>query len=57
MSKKTSRLSNVSDVKNQLQTTKTELKDGIFVFTSKMSINDFSQLTKINANDIIKKFF
>ncbi|AMD81335.1 translation initiation factor IF-2 [Mycoplasmopsis canis PG 14] len=57
MSKKNSRISNVQDIKDQLQTTKTELKDGIFVFTGKMSISDFSQLTKINANDIIKKFF
>ncbi|WBP84121.1 translation initiation factor IF-2 [Mycoplasmopsis edwardii] len=57
MSKKNNRISNVKDIKEQLQTTKTELKDGIFVFTGKMSISDFSQLTKINANDIIKKFF
>ncbi|WP_027121410.1 translation initiation factor IF-2 [Mycoplasma leonicaptivi] len=57
MAKKTNRISNVDDIKQQLQNTKTELKDGVFVFTNKMSISDFSQATKINPNDIIKKFF
>ncbi|QGZ97889.1 translation initiation factor IF-2 [Mycoplasma sp. NEAQ87857] len=56
MSKK-NRISNVDEIKQQLQTTKTELKDGIFIFTGKMSISDFASKTKLNANDIIKKFF
>ncbi|WP_025755199.1 translation initiation factor IF-2 [Mycoplasmopsis cricetuli] len=57
MSKKNNRISNVHDVKEQLVTTKTELKNGIFTFTGQMTIHDFA--TKINksANDIIKKFF
>ncbi|QKT05541.1 translation initiation factor IF-2 [Mycoplasma sp. OR1901] len=57
MAKKTHRISNVHDIKQQLQTTKTEIKDGKFIFTGKMSISDFSEATKINSNDIIKKFF
>lgn len=57
MSKKQTRISNVSEIKEQLQNTKTELKDGVFVFTGKMSITDFAKVTKISANDIIKKFF
>ncbi|ATO31071.1 translation initiation factor IF-2 [Mycoplasmopsis bovirhinis] len=57
MSKKQTRISNVSEIKEQLQNTKTELKDGVFVFTGKMSITDFAKATKISANDIIKKFF
>ncbi|VEU58526.1 translation initiation factor IF-2 [Mycoplasmopsis gallinacea] len=57
MSKKNTRISNVQDVKEQLSTTKTELKDGVFTFTGKLSISDFAEKTKINANEIIKKFF
>lgn len=57
MSKKQTRISNISEIKEQLQNTKTELKDGVFVFTGKMSITDFAKVTKISANDIIKKFF
>ncbi|ADE19582.1 translation initiation factor IF-2 [Mycoplasma crocodyli] len=57
MKKKTNRISNVDDVKNQLSSHKTELKDGIFTFTGKMSVVDFAAKTKLNANDIIKKFF
>ncbi|EFF41181.1 translation initiation factor IF-2 [Mycoplasmopsis alligatoris] len=57
MAKKTNRISNVDDVKNQLSNFKTELKDGVFTFTGKMSIVDFAAKTKLNANEIIKKFF
>ncbi|RIV16817.1 translation initiation factor IF-2 [Mycoplasmopsis gallopavonis] len=57
MSKKLNRISNVDDIKEQLSTTKTELKDGVFIFTGKMSIGEFAQKTKLNPNDIIKKFF
>ncbi|MCU9934519.1 translation initiation factor IF-2 N-terminal domain-containing protein [Mycoplasmopsis felis] len=57
MAKKNHRISNVKEIKEQLQTTKTEVKNGVFIFTSKMSIADFSKSTNISANDIIKKFF
>ncbi|MGZ9800199.1 translation initiation factor IF-2 [Mycoplasma sp. AC1221] len=57
MSKKTHRISNVAEIKQQLQTAKTEVKDGVFIFTGKMTIGDFAKITRINANDIIKKFF
>ncbi|BBU47524.1 translation initiation factor IF-2 [Mycoplasmopsis felis] len=57
MAKKNHRISNVQEIKEQLQTTKTEVKNGVFIFTSKMSIADFSKSTNISANDIIKKFF
>ncbi|UUD36302.1 translation initiation factor IF-2 [Mycoplasmopsis citelli] len=56
MSKK-HRISNVNDVKEQLVTTKTELKNGVFTFTGRMTIADFSQKVNKNANDIIKRFF
>ncbi|TNK98673.1 translation initiation factor IF-2, partial [Mycoplasmopsis pullorum] len=57
MAKKQNRISNVEDVKKQLSNVKTELKDGVFTFTGKMTITDFAQKTKVNANEIIKKFF
>ncbi|APJ38308.1 translation initiation factor IF-2 [Mycoplasmopsis pullorum] len=57
MAKKQNRISNVEDVKKQLSNIKTELKDGVFTFTGKMTITDFAQKTKVNANEIIKKFF
>lgn len=57
MAKKNYRISNVQEIKEQLQTTKTEVKNGVFIFTSKMTIADFSKSTNISANDIIKKFF
>ncbi|WP_322908654.1 translation initiation factor IF-2 [Mycoplasmopsis felis] len=57
MAKKNHRISNVKEIKEQLQTTKTEVKNGVFIFTSKMKIADFSKSTNISANDIIKKFF
>lgn len=57
MSKKNNRISNVNEVKEQLITTKTELKDGVFTFTGPMSISDFAAKTNKNANDIIKKYF
>ncbi|VEU70584.1 translation initiation factor IF-2 [Mycoplasmopsis glycophila] len=57
MSKKLNRISNVDDIKQQLSTTKTELKDGVFIFTGKMSVGEFAQKANLNPNDIIKKFF
>ncbi|MEE3928551.1 translation initiation factor IF-2 [Mycoplasmopsis ciconiae] len=57
MAKKQNRISNVEEIKKQLSNVKTELKDGVFTFTGKMSISDFAQKTKLNPNDIIKKFF
>ncbi|MEA4206284.1 translation initiation factor IF-2 [Mycoplasma sp. 1199] len=57
MAKKQNRISNVNEIKEQLQTTKTELKDGVFIFTEKMSIADFAQKIGVPATEIIKKFF
>ncbi|WP_406616009.1 translation initiation factor IF-2 [Mycoplasmopsis hyopharyngis] len=54
---KKNRISNVEDVKHQLYEVKTEVKDGIFVFTNKMSIVDFASKIQQNANEIVKKFF
>ncbi|WP_406613817.1 translation initiation factor IF-2 [Mycoplasma corogypsi] len=54
---KKNRISNINDIKQQLSTTKTELKDGKFIFTGKMSIYDFASKTKINPNEILKKYF
>ncbi|WP_338068674.1 translation initiation factor IF-2 [Mycoplasma nasistruthionis] len=56
MSKK-NRVSNVNEIKQQLTGVKTEVVDGVFIFTQKMSIADFATAIKVNPNDIIKKMF
>lgn len=55
--KKTNRKNNIDDIKNQLQNAKTELKNGTFFFTGKMSIFEFANKTNLNANEIVKNFF
>lgn len=54
---KNNRIDNSKEVKEQLFEVKTEVKNGIFVFTNKMSIVDFAQNIGKNANEIVKKFF
>ncbi|MFV8401032.1 translation initiation factor IF-2 [Mycoplasma sp. 005V] len=57
MTKKNNRISNINEIKEQLSNTKTELKDGVFIFTEKMTIADFAEKINISANEIIKKMF
>ncbi|MHA0272899.1 translation initiation factor IF-2 [Mycoplasma sp. 48589B] len=57
MTKKNNRISNINEIKEQLSNTKTELKDGVFIFTEKMTISDFAEKIKVSANEIIKKMF
>ncbi|MFV8482808.1 translation initiation factor IF-2 [Mycoplasma sp. 1932B] len=57
MTKKNNRISNINEIKEQLSTTKTELKDGVFIFTEKMTIADFAEKINVSANEIIKKMF
>ncbi|MGY5139181.1 translation initiation factor IF-2 [Mycoplasmopsis gallinarum] len=53
---KNKRIKNEETVKSQLIDVKTEVKDGVFIFTNKMPIAEFAQKIGINPNDIIKKF-
>ncbi|MGV2392843.1 UNVERIFIED_CONTAM: translation initiation factor IF-2 N-terminal domain-containing protein [Campylobacter lari] len=54
---KRNRIKNTDEIKNQLSNIKTEIKDGIFVFTSKMPLGEFAQKISVSPNEIIKYFF
>ncbi|QSF13567.1 translation initiation factor IF-2 [Mycoplasma sp. Mirounga ES2805-ORL] len=56
MSKKDTRISNVNAVKDQLSSVKTEVKNGVFIFTNNMTVGEFAEKVKISANAIIKNF-
>ena len=51
------RRTNDSQIKNQLTSVKTELKDGIFIFTGPMSVNEFSNNIKIKPNELLINLF
>ncbi|WP_027120731.1 translation initiation factor IF-2 [Mycoplasmopsis lipofaciens] len=53
---KKNRVSNVEAIKTQLIDVKTEIKNGVFVFTNKMPLGEFAQKININPNELIKKF-
>ncbi|WP_029608545.1 translation initiation factor IF-2 [Mycoplasma simbae] len=55
MSKK-NRLSNQKDVESQLKNIKTEVKNGVFIFTNSMPLGEFANKIGVNANDLIKSF-
>ncbi|MCS4536637.1 MULTISPECIES: translation initiation factor IF-2 [unclassified Mycoplasma] len=55
MSKK-NRITNQQDVQSQLNNIKTEVKDGVFIFTSTMPLGEFANKVGVNPNDLIKKF-
>ncbi|MEA4115228.1 translation initiation factor IF-2 [Mycoplasma sp. 744] len=54
---KLKRKTNDQEIKNSLLNIKTEIKDGIFIFTNKMSVSDLAKKINVNTNDILKKFF
>jgi len=51
------RKSNIHDIKNQLKTVNTEVKDGVFIFTGPMTIGEFADKTGKEPKEIITKFF
>ncbi|MDK2819605.1 MAG: translation initiation factor IF-2 [Mycoplasmataceae bacterium] len=51
------RKTNDLQIKQQLTTVKTELKDGVFIFTGPMSVNDFSNNIKIKPNELLVNLF
>lgn len=55
MSKK-SRLSNMKEIKSQLHDIKTEVKDGTFVFSNRLTIGELAEKINCNPNELIKKF-
>ncbi len=48
---------NQDDIKKQLKSVDTELKDGIFIFSGPMTIGEFSGKINKSATEIITKFF
>ncbi|WGI36379.1 translation initiation factor IF-2 [Mesomycoplasma lagogenitalium] len=57
MAKKINRKSNLEEIKSQLVSVKTELKDGIFIFTGPMTIAEFTEKIKKPANEVVAMFF
>ncbi|MBN3535033.1 translation initiation factor IF-2 [Mycoplasma procyoni] len=57
MAKKNNRKSNLEEIKSQLVSVKTELKDGVFIFTGPMTIAEFTQKINKSANEVITAFF
>lgn len=58
MSKKNKkRVFNDEEIKTQLVDVKIELKDGVFIFTGPMSINEFAKRINKPANEILTIFF
>ncbi|TQC53997.1 translation initiation factor IF-2 [Mycoplasmopsis mucosicanis] len=55
MSKK-NRLTNQKDVESQLKNIKTEVKNGVFIFTNAMPLGEFANKISLNPNDLIKRF-
>lgn len=51
------RLSNDNEIKEKLVDIKIELKDGVFIFTGPMSVNDFAQRIKKPASEILTNLF
>ena len=51
------RRTNDLQIKNQLTNIKTELKDGVFIFTGPMTVNEFSNNVKIKPNEILINLF
>ena len=58
MSKITSkRISNDDEIKNQLVDIKVGLKDGVFIFTGPMSVNEFAKRINKSTNEILTNLF
>lgn len=51
------RISNDDQIKNQLTDVKVELKDGVFIFTGPMSINEFANRINKTATEILTNLF
>ena len=51
------RQGNINDIKKQMKTVNTEIKDGVFIFTGPMTIGEFAESIKKQPKEIITKFF
>lgn len=55
--KNNKRISNDDEIKNQLVDIKVELKDGVFIFTGPMSVNEFAKRINKSTNEILTNLF
>lgn len=55
--KRDKRLSNINEIKTQIINVKTELKNGVFIFSSPMTIGEFAQKINISGTEIVKEYF
>ena len=51
------RKSNLDQIKNQMKSIKTEVKNGVFIYSGELAIFDLAKKINKNPNDIIKHFF
>ena len=54
---KSKRISNDDEIKKQLVDIKVELKDGVFIFTGPMSVNEFAKRINKSTNEILTNLF
>lgn len=54
---KSKRISNDDEIKSQLVDIKVELKDGVFIFTGPMSVNEFAKRINKSTNEILTNLF
>ncbi len=54
---KSKRISNDDEIKSQLVDIKVELKDGMFIFTGPMSVNEFAKRINKSTNEILTNLF
>lgn len=54
---KSKRIWNDDEIKNQLVDIKVELKDGVFIFTGPMSVNEFAKRINKSTNEILTNLF
>ena len=54
---KSKRISNDDEIKNQLVDIKVGLKDGVFIFTGPMSVNEFAKRINKSTNEILTNLF
>ncbi|WP_336619112.1 translation initiation factor IF-2 [Mycoplasma phocimorsus] len=56
MADKRHQTSNIEQIKSQLKDVVSEVKDGVLIYSGKMSVADLASKLKINANELIKYF-
>lgn len=56
MADKRNQTSNIEQVKSQMNEVVSQLKNGVLIFSGKMTISDLAKKINLNANDLIKRF-